>query len=165
MIRNRHVFFFLTWVLLSTGCVSVKLGDSPLKKAENVRYTAPGSPFDTFEASHVDKAWKNKRNGNSISFLSDCSASSDPSLENLTQTILNDFSGHQIVAQRNLQYNGRQALHSTVSGSVDGVPSKFDILVFKKNSCIYVLTYVAVASTYDQDAATFEKFIRGFHAP
>ena len=38
-------------------------------------------------------------------------------------------------------------------------------LIFKKNGCMYTLTYIGVPRAYDSDRAIFDEFLKGFQAP
>lgn len=151
--------------LLFAGCVSVNLQQQEIKRADNVSFKPPSSPYERFSADHVDVAWKNQRNGNSISFISDCKSQTDPTLEAMTNGIISDFHNAKVLEQKEIFYNERTALRSTVACSVDGVPSRFDVLVFKKNGCLYILSYAAIDKTYDQDKFIFDEFVKGFVAP
>lgn len=158
------ILLILTGSLNLLACVSVSIGNNEVERADGVKYTAP-EQFKEEDLPHVDKAWKNTSNGNSISFLSDCKATSDPSLENLRSGVISGLNEVEILNEDFGRYNGRAALRSEVSGYVDGIKSKFDLMIFKKNGCIYILTYVALADTFDEDHKAFKNFLEGFKAP
>lgn len=163
--RNIGIFFVFGSVALS-GCVNVKIGpDSELKRAEGVQLEAPSEPFAPQSRTDVDVAWKNSKNGNVISYLSDCKDSSDPTLEAITQGILAGLNHVKIESSTNVTVQARAGLRTLASGTVDGVASSTDLLVFKRNGCIYVLSLVGVSSVFEQDHQRFNQFINGFRAP
>ena len=163
MTFNLLTLFILTMSV--NGCVSVNLGKDKIKRSQGVSYLAPKPPFVEFKANHVDMAWKNVRNGNSISYLTECDSSTDPSLNHITQSILNSFEKPKLMSRNRVRYNGRSALRTKVVGEVDGVPSMFDVVVLKKNNCIYIFTYVALTETFNGDIESFNSFLNGFSAP
>lgn len=161
-----QIFLGLGVSLLSAGCVSVNLGGSSgPQRATGVQVRAPASPFTKDTRTDVDEAWKNSRNGNTLSYISDCQDSSDPSLETILQGAISGLSELKIESNDSPMVQGREAKRIVASGKVDGVASKIDILTFKRNKCIYILSYVGVQSAFAQDHAEFDKFVQGFRAP
>lgn len=155
----------LIFALATAGCVSVNLGKSAPKHASGVHYNAPASPFESDDRDDVDAAWKNPSNGNLISFLSDCQDETDPSLDTIVDGAIGSLTDLKIESQHNPMFEGRGSRRVVATGKVDGVPSKIDLLAFKRNRCIYILTYVGVPDSFDSNHADFEKFIEGFRAP
>lgn len=165
MIRTSWLYTIA--ILLSTaGCVSVKLaGTSDAKRATGVTYREPSKPFVSESSTDVDAAWKNPRNGNVISFLSDCKDPSDPPLDNVVAGVLAGLNELNIESRETVTQQGREGRRVTAHGKVDGVASSIELLVYKRNQCIYVLTYVGVKSSFPENRGEFAKFIQGFHAP
>lgn len=162
-LRILTVFFVSAFL---SACVSVNIGNSGnSQKSETVKYKAPGKPFEEFKTELVDNAWKNPKNGNSISFLSECNSAADPTLETIYKGLISSIDRAESQNKNNITYNGREALRSTVSGYVDGVQSKFDLLVFKKNNCTYILSYVATEKFFSENLGAFEKFTENFVVP
>ena len=153
-------------MLSCAGCVTVNLGGAGGgKRASGVAYVAPVPPFEKDARDDVDAAWKNQKNGNVISFLSDCKDPSDPPLDHITSGVLSGLADLHYESQTDLTFQSRGARRSVATGKVDGVPTRIDMLVFKRNQCIYILNYVGVQSVFDQNTREFENFLRGFRAP
>jgi hypothetical protein len=164
--RSRTHFITVA-LLVIAGCVSVKLagtGDTS-KRAVGVQFNEPGSPFDREQREGLDGAWKNPKNGNMISYLSDCQDSSDPSLDTIVQNAVAGLSELKFDSTQSPTVQGREARRVVASGKVDGVASKIDMLAFKRNRCIYIVTYVGVAKVFDENHGQFDKFLSGFRAP
>ena len=164
---SRTLFYIILVLILSianTNCVSVDIQAPQIERAQNVSYEGP-SHFSSFEQNHLDAAWKNESNGNTISYLSECNSTSDPSHEAIRDGIISGLQDVKVNKQEMIPFNNRKALSSTVSGSVDGVPTDLQILILKKNSCIYVLTYVGLKEKFNDDLDDFNKFVRGFTVP
>ena len=159
-----RIFSLLSCYFLAS-CISVSIPSSKLVKASDVTYQQPSEPFITSEHDSLDSLWSNPRNGNSISYLSDCQSKNDPPLKTITMGIIRDLGRREMIESKLIPYNQREGLHSKYSGSVDGVPTIVELIVLKKNSCIYVLTYVALKEAYTTNIGDFEKFYQGFKAP
>lgn len=161
------LFLISLLILIGAGCVSVKLGagGGENKRAEGVEYREPSSTFTRTENPHVDVSWQNGRTGNVLSYLSDCKDPSDPPLDSIVQGVIAGLSDLKIDSRETVDIQGREGRRVLASGKVDGVPSLIDLLVFKRNHCIYILTYVGVKNSFSQDRAEFGKFIEGFRAP
>lgn len=164
--RYATSFFILMLVPALTACVSVNLGPSnTTKRASGVEYVEPGKPFSKKSIEDVDAAWKNEANGNSISYVSDCKDVTDPSLDQITGGLLGGLSGVKREIDEIVTIQGREGKRVLASGKVDGVPTHIDLLVFKRNQCIYILSYVGVSKAFATDRGAFNKFIEGFRAP
>jgi hypothetical protein len=163
--KLKNVVFIQALILMMIGCVSVGLNDTKVQRSTKVRFSAPGGAFTEKRSDSLDHLWENSKNGNSISFMSDCSDTTDPSLESIQQGILHGVERLKVLSNETISYNDREALRSITSGSVDGVDTAMDLVVFKKNGCIYALNYVGVRPQFEDDKAAFSKFLDRFHAP
>jgi len=161
------LFFIFSLILATTGCVSVKLStaDDGTKRAVGVRLREPASPFSKSQNADVDASWQNSRNGNVISYLSDCKDPSDPPLDNIVQGVVAGLNSLNFESKETISVQGREGRRVLASGRVDGVPSLIDLLVFKRNQCIYILTHVGVKSAFSADREAFNQFVQGFQAP
>jgi hypothetical protein len=151
--------------LLCAGCVSVSLATKAEKRATGVKYDSPASPFQSESRHDVDGAWKNPKTGNLISYLTDCQDENDPSLDSVLQTALGGLTDMKTEKKESPTIEGREGRRTVVSGKVDGIASKIDMLAFKRDECIFILSYVGVEKPFEKDHAAFDKFIEGFHAP
>ena len=148
------------------GCVTVNLGGAKGgKRAAGVVFVPPPAPFEKEARDDVDAAWKNSRNGNVISYLSDCKDPSDPGLDTITSGVLSGLNDLRYDSQKDLTFQGRGARRSVASGRVDGVPTRIDLLVFKRNQCIYIIDLIGVEANVAQNASDFEHFLSEFRAP
>ncbi|MBX3023117.1 MAG: hypothetical protein KF799_15685 [Bdellovibrionales bacterium] len=163
--NNTALIYILVSILLS-GCVTVKLdGGGKGSRAEGVTYRAPGNGFAEETRASVDAAWKNPKNGNVISFLSDCKDPSDPPLDQIVQGIVSGLSDLKTESSETVTVQGREGRRVVAFGKVDGVPSGIELLVFKRNMCIYMLSYVGVKKAFADNRADFSRFVEGFQAP
>lgn len=146
------------------ACVSVKIPSGVGTPAKDVKYTAPTAPFKEIKVASGDKAWLSGRTGNTISFLSDCNGSADPSLQQLEGESLVVLDKLKILQTQAFEFNGREAQRTQAQGEVDGVPVKTELVVFKKNGCNFTLSYGGVAKSFESEKQYFEKFVESFKA-
>jgi hypothetical protein len=159
---------FATLIILGfslSGCVSVKLAQQEAKRATGVKFSAPAKPFSPDGTKEVDAAWQNPKNGNLISYLTDCQDDNDPTLDTILQGALGGITELKFDKKESPAIQGREARRVVVSGKVDGVPTGIDMIAFKRDSCIYILSYVGVQKTFNEDHAAFDRFVEGFRAP
>ena len=148
-----------------TACVSVNLGPKKGQRSDNVAYKAPAAPFVAIDARGADSAWQNAANGNTISYHSVCNDPTDPSLEDIQKELISALEEARVLRSASTRHDGREALSSETEGLVDGVATRLETLVFKKNNCIYTLTYVGVAKSFPDDLERFQEFLKSFEAP
>jgi len=168
MTTATRLFFILLITTSSTySCISVKLsgtgGDA--KRAAGVQYVEPGNGFVKEASPDVDMAWRQPTSGNVISYISDCQDITDPTLDSIVQGTMSGLNSLAIESSQTQMVQEREGRRVLASGKVDGVPSKVELLVFKRNSCIYILSYVGVEKAFTKNQTDFDKFTRGFRAP
>lgn len=151
--------------LFFTGCVTVDVGSSKSEPAKNVDYTAPSAPFKPSTTKNSDKLWISAESGNSLSYLSDCGGSQEPTLEQLENEALSSLVDLKILQTEKLDYNNREALKTLAEGKIDGVKVKMSLLTLKKNNCNYTLIYGGVAKNFDKELPQFQSFLKNFRAP
>ena len=158
----------LSWIIIALvlcGCISVNLPNAGGHKANAIWLEAPRSPFEEIKSDTADRAWLSSKNGNTISFLSDCNNPVDPPLQQIESDSLNVLANLKIISSKNINYSGREALETTAAGQVDGVNVKMKLLTNKKNNCSYSLIYGGVTEKFDSELKFFDNFIKGFKAP
>lgn len=148
-----------------SSCVTVNLGGGKTTTAQGVSYNQPQKPFEEIKLQDADHAWQNKTSGNTISYLSTCNDPADPGLKAARGDFLASLNGLKIISESESEFNGREALATVAEGSVDGVKTRLDLLLFKKNNCLYTLSYVALAKSYEADREAYNDFAQSFKAP
>lgn len=155
----------LEFMLGMGACVSVKLPSATGTPAKNVEFHTPEKPYQEIKVLTGDKAWLSSKTGNTISFLSDCNGTIDPTLQQLERESLAVFDKLMILQTKTIDFNGREALITQAQGEVDGVPVKTELIVFKKNNCNYTLSYGGVLKNFDTEKKYFDSFSESFKAP
>ena len=168
VLRHRLIIFFAVTIattFLIVGCVSVSLSTTKPKKATDVGFVQPSVPFKEISLPNADRAWQNKQNGNTISFNSTCNESADPSIEAAKDDLLSSLDDTKILDHKDGIFDGRESETTSAIGTVDGVRTQVEILVFKKNNCIFSLSYVGVEKNFSQNVAQYSEFLQSFKAP
>ena len=153
-------------ILIATAvaCVSVNIGPKGAEKSKGVDFSPPEKPFENMN-SNADGAWQNRTNGNSISYLSTCNDPADPALETVTRELFSGITELRTIQSKETTFNGREALDSEVIGRVDGVLTRVRAVVFKKNTCLYTISYIGVPKAFEEDRQRFDAFLGSFRAP
>ena len=161
--------------LSGTACVSVNIGPGKTEKSDGVSFSAPTGSFKKVDNKRADGAWNNGATGSTIAFQSNCGDSADIALESIAEDLFAGFEDSKELKNERIPFDGREALDREIEGKVDGVMTRVRAIVYKKNKCSYVLTFVAltkalVADTkrkaaINDDIAEFERFAAGFKAP
>lgn len=163
---NRHALIFIFVSLTCANCVSLNIGPSHAsKRATEVKFAEPDRIFVKDDRPDVDAAWKNPQNGNFITYLSDCQENSDPTLDDIVQGAISSLSELKVESNQTLTFQEREARRVLAAGKVDGVASQIDLLAFKRNRCIFILSYVGVRKHFAQNHAVFDRFLESFRAP
>ncbi len=159
----------LTLVLsaLLVGCHRATFEDSVLRKSD-VKYRVGPLSQDVWERrgfADNDLAFVERGDtGRVIATNATCRDHDDPSLQVLTKHLLMGFTERQDLGQRTFTLDGREALRSRYVARLDGVPVSLELVVLKKDNCVFDFSYVAPVGTADARMADFEGVFSGFHS-
>ena len=104
--------------------------------------------------------------GGTIVANSSCRVSdSDAPLDVLTNHLLFELQDVKERGRMRMVLAGRAALRTSVDATLDGVPIALELVVLKKDGCLFDLTYVAVPDAFDSHTGEFEKVVEGFSFP
>lgn len=167
-LRTNHFYaavLTLLTVLMISSCVSVKLGDTSIKKSSRYSFESPNSNFRTIKDKTVDSAWMHRQSGSTLSIRSKCQKGLDI---DLTQWLLElseglNAPGSKISVTR-LKYNARDAAQAIFDSQIEGYDNKLAITTFVKNSCHYIIALTSLAANFDEDLPEYKKFLQGFKA-
>lgn len=168
---NRlHNFGFLAVSLcfigaFAIGCVSVSISPKGPDRSREAKYKSPAAPFEEIGTTPADHAWQNAGNGNTISYLSSCNDPAEPSLESAAAEMVADLRDLKTLRSEFIRFNGREALDQEVEGRIEGVTTRVHTLIFRKNACLYTLSYVGVAKAFPVNTGDFQNFVKGFEVP
>jgi hypothetical protein len=83
----------------------------------------------------------------------------DVPLTALTHHLFLQFTEREVMSQKVVALDGREALRSELMAKLDGVPKHYVVYVLKKDGCVYDFMRIAPDQS---DLATFERFVQGF---
>jgi hypothetical protein len=108
-------------------------------------------------------AFRNREFQSTISTDSFCDqAYDDSSLKMLTRHLFAGLQDTQVVREDAFSLDGRGALRSVVQAKLDGLPVTLDLVVVKKDWCLFDFHLVSAPERYSQAVSDFEKFYQGF---
>lgn len=161
----RRAFSWTLTFFLSLSCVSVDLPQKKTVPAKNLSWTPPSRPFVANELPQADQAWQVPSDGSTLSFHSDCNKTNESSLDEVLTNLMGALEDRTLLHNERIIFNGRTALKAQIKGTVDGVKTQLAVLVFRKNNCLYNLTYAALEEHFLSHLRDFEKFLTDFKVP
>ncbi|MCE9668747.1 hypothetical protein LY474_13060 [Myxococcus stipitatus] len=157
----------LLLVLLASlgGCRRVSFEDSVLSKPD-VRYRVGELPrhWRRVYLEGNDLAFSEEGTGRAFSVNATCKGHDDPSLQVLTRHLLTGFTEREDLGQRLVPMDGREALRSRYRVKMDGVPVELELVVLKKDNCVFDFSYVAPPGMAAERMPDFDALLAGFHA-
>lgn len=149
----------------SAGCGGASLRDGVYRDGEaRYRIGELGPGWQRLSlADQNDLAWHEARIGAIVQVNATCDPDSDVPLTALTNHLLIGFTDREIVAQRVLPMDSREALRTHVTARLDGVPRELVFYVLKKDHCIYDFALIApLGAPFAEALPAFERFVGGF---
>ena len=145
------------------GCRRVSFDDSVLTKPD-VRYRVGTLPAHWKQVwlEGNDLAFSEPGTGRALSVNATCEGHDDPPLTVLTRHLLTGFTERQEVSQQLIPLSGREALRSRYLAKMDGVPVRLELVVLKKDTCVFDFSYVAPPEEAEARLADFEGLLGGF---
>lgn len=86
----------------------------------------------------------------------------DVPLAALTHHLFLLFTDRQVLSQRVLPMDGRDAMRTEIIAKLDGVPKHFVVYVLKKDGCVYDFLSISEMHAPGRAQDGFEAFVRGF---
>lgn len=126
----------------------------------------PASEWRPAKEKGAQVLWVHRSLPALIHLGSQCEMHGDSSLESFTDHLRIDFREWKILSQEATTMAGRDAVRTVVLAEIDGeVQTKLDLVVFKKNGCLFDLQYMASPSAFERGRPAFNQVIAGFKFP
>jgi hypothetical protein len=93
-----------------------------------------------------------------------CQAGLDIPLEALRNHLLIGFTEREVLSERRIPVDGREALDVHVRAKIDGVPVELRLTVLKKNDCVFDMALVVAPEDFARVEPHYETFLSGFHS-
>ncbi|MFP2906416.1 hypothetical protein ACLESD_15405 [Pyxidicoccus sp. 3LFB2] len=161
----RRMMWMLLWAVSLVACRRVTYEDSVLTKPA-VRYRVGELPghWRRVWLEGNDLAFSEEGTGRALSVNATCEGHDDPPLPVLTRHLLAGFTDRQEVSQQLVPLAGREAMRSRYLAKMDGVPVQLELVVLKKDNCVFDFSYVSPPGLAQERLADFETLLAGFEA-
>lgn len=174
---KRLFVILIFFVSLFSSCSIVKFArfyasaDTPRGKLTGRVYE---SKFTSYEIGKLSDNWNEIEieggdlafwNGNvraTITVNSTCNQKGNYSLKALSEPLVIGIADKRMVERSELSIDGEKALQSVYLGKLDNVSIKLSVVVLKKGSCVYDLTYASSPDNFDLGVADFKGFVLQF---
>lgn len=124
---------------------------------------APGSGWQPLEASPAALAYRHEAANAQIMVHARCGKDGDDvPLQALHAHLFLQFTDRVVHVQETVPFDGREALHTELTASLDGVPRRYDVWVLKKDGCVYDLLYMAPEESFEQGRGAFAALVDNF---
>jgi hypothetical protein len=128
-----------------------------------------------FRAGHVPTGWRRIEDDGALLTFRDAERDllvtvngrcgkdgDDVPLQALTQHLFVYFTDRNVIEQRVVSLDGRDALRTELSAKLDGVARQFIVYVMKKNGCVYDFILIGAPNVQTASKAEFDQFVLGF---
>lgn len=159
---------------LLAGCSGwVGHGDTYFRKRERgvhheatYSFGSPGPGWSPLAQKGTQVAWFNEGLGAAIVLDSQCERHGDSTLEQFADHLRIDFREWEVLSQEHTTLVERDAVRSVVVASIDGVvKTQMELLVVKKNGCLFDLEYIAPPRSFERGRSAFAQVVAGFVYP
>ncbi len=162
----RQILLFCA-VSAASACSGAQFQDLTYRDSEFAFRIGPvPSSARRIETDEALLAFRDDPAGATIAIGGRCGKDGDDvPLRALVQHLFLRFSERRVLSEREFTLAGREALETELSASIDGVPSRFVIVVLKRDGCVYDFIHVDAGG---QDARTlqsrrdFRRMVHGF---
>lgn len=135
---------------------------SSYARASKFRHGDLPAGWEKTSVKGLAAAWYHPEYGATAGVAPVCEGISDATLESLAQQELVGLEQREMVEEGRVAVDGREAIDWVVKGSVDGVLVVMNLVVFRKDGCVYDLNLVSKPETFDRARAEFRGFVGGF---
>ena len=169
--RRRTAFArlaVLSWVCVSSFHCAF---DEPVfsgvihKGDVSVRFGAAPSGWRGIRIDGADLAFRDDAHGGSVLVDVHCGErDGDAPLSVLTEHLIMGTTDRSIESDSTIPFDGREAMRTTLTAKLDGVPMRYDIFVMKKDGCVHDVVYVAPPAQFAEGDLDFQRFAITLHA-
>ncbi len=135
------------------------------RQGREVAFHVPEPPptWRKLAVSQASLAFHDEASGASVLVNAQCRRpDEDTPLVALTNHLLIGTTERELLLQEVRPFDGREIMHTRLRAKLDGVPRMFDLLVLKKDGCVYDFAYVVPPDRADQGMPPFERWVSGF---
>jgi hypothetical protein len=154
-----------TVLLAALSCAGPRLEGGVFAK-EGVRYRVGEleRSWRPVKVADNDVAYASNDSSHSLAVNSTCEGHGDASLEVLTEHLLMGFTDKERVSEERRLLDGRDSLRTRYRARLDGVPVEMELVVLKKDGCVFDFTYLSPPGRLEEKRGSFEEVLKAFHA-
>jgi hypothetical protein len=157
----KRALKFPLWLVVLLGCAGGRFEGNVYRNSQVAFQVAPLDPvWQQAHGADGDVVFHHP-GGGAILTNAACDVGDVP-LDVLLNQSLFGVQDKKEQARESLTIAGREALRARLTGTMDGVPVAMDLVLLKKDGCVYDLQLVAGAATFAARDQDFEKFVQGF---
>jgi hypothetical protein len=163
VLRSLFVLAFVTLTALG-GCGGAQF-DGAVYRGKGFAFRVGPLPptWKRIDVSNGGLAFRDTAAAATVAVNGRCGVDGeDVPLGALTQHLFLAFTQREILEQKVVPLDGREAMNTVLVAKLDGVPKKFDVWVLKKDGCVYDLYYIAPPDRFDRGVVAFDRFVQGF---
>lgn len=136
------------------------------KPGLSYRVGEPPEPWRRVHIEDNDLAWVQDESDATLQINSRCGKDYDVPLLALTHHLLIGFTAVQVMQQSTLPLAGREALRTHASAKLDGVRRELELVVLKKDGCVYDFSLSASpGDSFHRHQPALQTVLSGFAAP
>lgn len=117
----------------------------------------PGEGWQRLRLDAANAAWRNARQRASILVNSHCNGVEDAPLRVLSRHLLMGMENTEILQESEHTIAGRAALETSARGTLDGVPRQLQLLVLKKDGCVYDLVLEGHPGNFEASLPAYQR--------
>jgi hypothetical protein len=122
-----------------------------------------GASWRMVHFESASAGWFDDSSGAIISTNATCRADTEAApLAALTRELLVGYTERQIESETLIPLQNREALRSHVRAKLDGVAMELDLVVLRKDGCVFDLAYAAPPASFARGQPDFARFVAGF---
>jgi hypothetical protein len=150
-------------LLALSSCSSASFDGSIYRDSEVAFRVGPlPSSFRAVKADGTRLAFRDDAADATIAVNGRCGVDGDDvPLQALTRHLFIHFTQRQVLSERTVKLDGREALRTELNAELDGVPRSFVVYVLKKDGCVYDFMWIGQADS-TSGLPDFERFVLGF---
>jgi hypothetical protein len=154
----------LASLIVACGAAPPRLDDGAYRNGDLAfRVGEAPASWRPIQVEHATLAWRDESHRASILLDGRChEKDGDAPLQALTAHLVMGTTDRAIASQETVPFDGREAMKTRLRAKLDGVPMDYDLVVLKKDGCVYDFVYVSEPGAAD-GAADFERFVGTFH--
>ncbi|WP_198295998.1 hypothetical protein [Bacteriovorax sp. Seq25_V] len=145
--------FILNFALFLASCSTIT-SSAPDSKDDKLKVN-PGINWKSINSDQADYAYSSSNSDNILFINSLCKKYENSSIKNLMYSLLGN-TDYKILNEKNLTLFNRETMSYEIETKVDGVKTYLNIVLLKKDRCIY--DFVLINPKEKSDSNTLDEF-------